>query len=172
MKIDERSYNLILSITKNYRLNIRSISRELGSNYITIKRKINKMMSNGYFTVKPMVSAKLAGLTAGLVRIRNPPLWIFRFSTHCNRVLAYFNTGDEVVLLIYGRDKHDIVEFINKIMEETNEFLEFTIEFGKFPITQLIPIKNVEQNDVFCSNHHSCKVCIVGNGLNNSKNQI
>lgn len=168
MKLDERSYELLVSVTKNCRLNIRNISRELGSSYLTVRKRIMKMMSNGYFTVKPMVSARLAGLMAGLVRVKHPPPWIFKFLAHCNRVLAYFNVGDEIVFLIYGRDKQDIVNLINRITEATNEFLELTIEFGKFPMTQLIPIKNIETGNAFCSNSYGCKACITGNGVDDN----
>lgn len=164
MKIDEKSYDLIVSMTRNCRVNVRNVSRELGSNYVTVKKRISRLLSNGYFFIKPMVSAKLAGITAGLVRIRNPSPWLFRFISHCNRVLAYVNMERETVLLVYGRDKQDIVNLINRIMEKNDEFLELTIEFGKLPLTQLIPIKSVDHGNGFCDQECDCRACLVGNG--------
>ncbi|MEM4433139.1 MAG: hypothetical protein QXT03_04945 [Desulfurococcaceae archaeon] len=164
MKIDENSYELIVSITRNCRLNIRNISRELGVNYVTIKKKISRLLSNGLFSIKPMIPAKLAGLTAGLVRVKNPPYWLFRFLSSCNRVLAYINMEGETVFLIYGRDKQEVVDLINRIMECNDELLEFTIEFGKLPLTQLIPIKNIEQDNGICNSYCNCGFCIIGNG--------
>lgn len=165
--LDEENIRMLfVSLMKNCRFNFKKISRDLGVSYVRVKRVIDKLVEGGFITVKPLISARSIGSTGAVVRFHKVNGEVLSVLTKCNRVLGFIDTGSEVVALICGVDKQDIVDFISKLAYTVGGEIDFTIEFGRFSLTQFIPMKSVDEEGCL-HNGALCGRCVVLQSLSN-----
>lgn len=157
---------LLVSLTKNCRFNFKRIARDLGVNYVRVKRIVDKLVESGFITIKPLISARSIGSIGAIVRIGRANGEVLSILTKCSRVLGFIETGSGVVALICGVDKQDIVDFISKLADAVGGGIDFSIEFGRFSLTQFIPMKSMDEESCF-HNGSLCSRCVVLQSLSN-----
>lgn len=138
---------IVQAIARNTKVNLSGIAKETGVSYHTLRDKITRLKRKGYLDFKPLVASKLAGTIAAVIRLKgiSNESKLLDFLSKCNRVLgAMITDKNELVVLIYGKNKVEILNILNKALQldYSSEGLEFTIEYGVLPHNFLIPVKN------------------------------
>lgn len=137
---------LLESMIRNCRVNLASVSKETGLKYSSLQIRFKRLKERGLFDVKPMVSTKLAGYIGAVVRFRaEHKERMVDFLSKCNRVIGLMeNDNGEIIALMYGRSKVEINTIVSSISLHGDGISEFSIEYGKLPLTLLIPLKKSE----------------------------
>ncbi|OYT39087.1 MAG: AsnC family transcriptional regulator, partial [Desulfurococcales archaeon ex4484_58] len=170
---DDYNYKLLSSIARNCRVNISNIARETGLHYISIKKRLERLSSRGLFDVKPLVSIKLSGTIGALIKLKTKnKSKILELLSQCNRVLGVVELNNEIVAIVYGKNKLDVIEIINKISALGDGLDEFSIEYGRIPPNLMVPIRNID-SCIFLEDS-SCRNCLPslslkGNGFSHNK---
>lgn len=131
-------------LVENPRISIRKMSALMGVNYMSIREKLRRLVDKGVIRFHVSVPASVAGSHVGIIRIRGgdgPKLR--EFAALCNRVLSYVSTnGGDSLILIYGKEKSEVMKVIDTIKSLDDKVLEVEVEFGRLPPNIYIPIKN------------------------------
>ncbi len=143
MNKDDADYKLIASLIDDGRISIAELAKITGLSYTAIRNKLKRLLGNGYIEIKPLVSAKIAGTTAALLRIktRNPARIVDNI-VDCNKIIGIMSIGEELVIMLYSRTKGDLALTIDKILSIDDGVLEYSIEYGRLPSNMKIPLKS------------------------------
>lgn len=126
------------------RMSIRKISAITGANYMSIRARLRRLVNRGIIKFQVSVPASIAGSHVGIIKIKGGDSPKLRdFVSICNRVLSYISiNGGDSLLLIYGREKSEIMKVIDVIRNLDDGVLEVEVNFGRVPPNIYISIKN------------------------------
>lgn len=158
---DEKISQLISVLASNPRLSIKEISEKTGLSYYYVWRKINTLVSKKLITFSLMLSTNLVGKEIGIVRFKgNDVDQVIDPVSRCSKIILGFRVNsNEVLLIIHGRDKREIMSLVELLKSRINDVTEVLIEYGVLPEKSMIPIKNELRN---CEPPRSCERCWLG----------
>lgn len=151
---DNKDLVLIKELIKNGRISYSKLAQITGLAYASVREKIERLINKGLLEIKPLVSPKIYGKQAAILRIRTDNLEsIASILSRCNKVLSIVKTMDSIVVVIVGRSKVEIAAVIEALIEKCgkDKINEYTIEYGVIPLNFMIPLRN---------NRTSCNECI------------
>ncbi|MEM4490644.1 MAG: winged helix-turn-helix domain-containing protein [Desulfurococcaceae archaeon] len=156
---DERVLKIISVLADNPGISLRELSRKTGLNYSYVRRKIISMFSKHMIANGLMISSNLVGKEGAIVKINgNVSNDILDNLSTCNKVLAIFRLNHgEIRLLIHGRDKREIIEFVEALKSITSDLNEIMVEYGVLLDKTMIPLK---QGRIKCNIPSECKECL------------
>lgn len=138
---DEKSIAILKELLKNPRISIRSISKKLGLNYLTTRRKIATLTKKYGISLGVLVPAEIAGREVAFVRMKTDGSNnISALTINCARVsiVARVNNGSEIVVVIRGKSKQEILQVAEFLRTLVGEVKEFTVEYGV--LTHSLPL--------------------------------
>lgn len=149
---------LTRKLVENPRISIRRLANELGVSYIALRDRLRKLSHKGLISFTLSVSPLLAGSVAAVVRVHGHRVDdMLSKASRCNRVIAGLKMGEgEAVLVIYGRDKGDIVSVIDVLRNDVDGDVEVDIEYGRLPLDFKVQIRNPHPD---CNNTY-CNSCL------------
>lgn len=164
---DEKSIAILRELTKDPRMSIRSISRKLGLSYLTARRRIATLTKRYGISLGVLVPAEIAGREVAFVRMKiGVSNSTNALAINCARVsiIARVNNGSEIVAVIRGRSKQEILRVAEYLRTIVGEVKEFTIEYGTLTHNLPIALCNVHG---YCSGPNGnsvrdCLTCITG----------
>ncbi|WP_440059138.1 winged helix-turn-helix transcriptional regulator [Thermogladius sp. 4427co] len=146
--MSEEKYNdgriFVSCLIRFTRANISAISKITGLSPASIRNRVRRLVSKGLVDFKPLFSSKVLGNEAALIRVRSEKKeGLLKFLSSCNRVIGVMNTNsNEVIAMVYGRDKNEIASLVSAIKYLFEEISEVEIRYGKLPSDFMIPLKN------------------------------
>jgi DNA-binding Lrp family transcriptional regulator len=136
-------YKLISKLTMDGRVSLLELSRSTGLSYTAVRNRLKRLIENGYLDIKPLVSAKLAGVTAAIVKIKSSrPHKLVEKLMNCNKVIGAMYNGDGVIALLYSSGKKELAFTLDRIISECSSISEYSIEYGRLPPNAKIIIRN------------------------------
>lgn len=143
MSRSDADSKLLTSLIDNGRISIAELAKITGLSYTAIRNKLKRLLGNGFIEIKPLVSAKIAGTVAALLRIKTRnPARIIDSITGCNKIIGIMSIGEELVIMLYSRTKRDLALTIDKILSIDDDVIEYSIEYGRLPSNLKIPLKS------------------------------
>ncbi|RLG81108.1 MAG: Lrp/AsnC family transcriptional regulator [Thermoprotei archaeon] len=169
---DDADFKLISSIARNCRVNLTSVARETGYSYTSLRDRIERLRSRGLLDIKPIIAAKLSGQVAALIRIRTRnPERLIELLSGCNRVLGLMKTGDEIIAMVYGRDKIEVLNIISRLSLVGDGLEEYRVEYGSLPQNFMVLIRRSKPCIHRCFDKDTGCLPVLrlkGNGVNNN----
>lgn len=164
---DEKNIAILRELLKNPRISIRSISKKLGLNYLTARRKIATLTKKYGISLGVLVPAEIAGREVAFVRMKiDSSNSISALMINCARVsiIAKVNNGNEIIVVIRGKSKQEILRVAEFLRTLVGGVKEFTIEYGTLTHNLPIALCNVHG---YCSGPNGnsmrdCLSCITG----------
>ena len=172
--IDDADLKLIRELSRDGRVSISRLADKTGLSYTAIRKRILRLIEKGYLGIKPVVSSKLVGNVAAVIKIKtsNPDKLANRLA-RCNRVLGLFVNHEGVVAMFYSSDKTELTTIISRILAMDDHVDEYYIEYGKIPDVMMIPIKNPHPVCFECRYYEMklCNGCLPQLRLKGNKNK-
>lgn len=156
---DEKVLKIISILADNPGISLRELSKKTGLNYSYVRRKITSLSSKHMIVYGLMISSCIIGKEGAIVKINgNISNDILDNLSTCNKVLAIFRLNHgEVRLLIHGKDKREIIEFVETLKSTINDLNEIMVEYGVLLDKTMIPLK---QGRIKCNIPEECKECL------------
>lgn len=160
----------VKALAGNCRVSIMNVARETKQNYLSVKQKIDRLLSRELVSIRPLVSSKLTGRVGAIIRLKTEHFEkVNEVLSKCNRVVGLLNVGDEVVAIVYARDKMEVMSFVNRLMLVGDGLKEFSVEYGELPQSCMVPIKTLELCPLECfSEFPGSKSCLPALSLRNN----
>lgn len=158
---NEKILKIISILAENPRSSIRKISASTGLKYMYIRRSISRLCDKKMISFSLMISSSVMGQHVAYIRGKGEDIDRFLEKlSNCNKILVVFRVNhSEFGLLVYGRNKEEIAEFIDMIRTGGRLF-EISVEYGLLPSEAMIPIKN---SNLKCKIPVDCEKCIFEN---------
>lgn len=154
---------LIRELVKDGRVPYTKLSRTAGLAYTSVRERLERLINRGYLDIKPLISPKIYGEVAAVVRFRcRDSSRIINILSRCNRVLAVVKLYNRIEAVIVGRSKTEITAVIERIIRSNGGADEIIIEYGSIPGTVMIPLKSYKTACTSCSNKETlkCEGCL------------
>lgn len=151
---DNKDLVLIKELIKNGRVSYSKLAQITGLAYASVREKIERLINKGLLEIKPLVSPKIYGKQAAILRIKTDDLEsIVSVLSGCNKVLSIVKTVDSIVVVIVGRSKVEIAAVVEALIGKCGKdrVREYIVEYGVIPLNFMIPLRN---------NRTSCSECI------------
>lgn len=161
MHSDEKLAQLLETLASNPRMSIRELAAKTGLSYTYVWRKLNTLYSKELLSLSVMISSEVAGKEVAVAKVKSENLEQFMDNLlNCSRILVTFRANsNEVFLVIYGKDKHEIMSIIETLRSKVGHISEVSMEYGILPEKYMIPLKN---NYLKCKPPSSCEKCWLG----------
>ncbi len=162
---DAKTVAIIKELSKNPRESLRSLSKRLNLNYLSVWRKVHSMIKSGKISFCLQVPAEVLGREVALVRVKAQNLSaIDKFADKCSRVMLTIRiNSNELLLVIRARTKQEalyIAEALRSLISEASEIL---LEYGTLPQGTYIIVKDNGLNNnegLDCEPQRDCIRCI------------
>ncbi|ACL11232.1 putative transcriptional regulator, AsnC family [Desulfurococcus amylolyticus 1221n] len=156
--LENKELELTKKLAANPRISIKRLADDLDMNYTALRDRIRKLSYKGLISFILSVSPLITGNTAALVRLKGHKVEkLLSSASKCNRVITGLKVSDdEAILVIYGKDKGDIVSVIDVLRDEAGGDLEIHVEYGRLHPDFKVQIRNPNPE----CNHPPCNNCI------------
>lgn len=156
---NEKVLKIISMLVDNPGVSLRAVSKKMGLSYSYVRRKTSSLFSKRIISPGLMISSNMIGKEIAVIKINGDvPDDILDNLLKCNRVLIAFRSNHgEVQIILIGRKKQEIMEFIDALKTVINEVKEIMIEYGVLHEKTMIPLKN---SHIKCNIPEECKDCL------------
>ncbi len=157
---NDRDLILIKELVKNGRASYSYLAQVTGLAYTSVRERIERLINKKLLEIKPLVSPKIYGDKAAILRITTKnPEDVATILSRCNRVVSVVKTNNDIVAIVVGKTKIELIYIIEHLLRKCNHVEEFSIEYGSIPPTFMIPLKNplvvcdncIQKNSAKCS---------------------
>ncbi|MEM4718235.1 MAG: Lrp/AsnC family transcriptional regulator [Desulfurococcaceae archaeon] len=158
---NENIIRIIKALAEDPRRSIREVSSITGLKYMYVRRSIQRLHKKGLITFTLMISSNMVGNEVAIVKLKGSLIdLVVDELLRCSRVIMVFKVNhSEMSLLVYGKNKQEIAEFID-FLKSSNNISEIDVEYGVFSNNTMIPVKS----SLFeCKIPHDCRNCLHNN---------
>lgn len=140
---NERILRIISTLAENPRSSIRQLSMTTGLKYMYIRRSLYRLRQKKMISFSLMISSSIIGQHVAYIKGRGRDIdRLVEKLSRCNRTIVVFKINHgEFGLIIHGRGKEEIAEFID-VIKTMGELSEINVDYGLLPSEAMIPMKN------------------------------